>query len=158
SFCFFLHKDKTDGFFSPADSIAPYFDFGHAGFRQICRQRLAASDSGFGFIHCGIGFFCLRLAALLILAMIQKQIKVINELGIHARPAGLIVNMAATFRKCELLLENEEGMEVNAKSIMGVMMLAAAYGSTLILTAKGEDEEKAVAAIEKLFADKFDED
>lgn len=90
--------------------------------------------------------------------MIQKQIKVINELGIHARPAGLIVNMAATFRKCELLLENEEGMEVNAKSIMGVMMLAAAYGSTLILTAKGEDEEKAVAAIEKLFADKFDED
>ena len=89
--------------------------------------------------------------------MTKKKIKVINELGVHARPAGLIVNLAASF-PCEIWLENEEGMEVNAKSIMGVMMLAAAYGSTLILTAKGEDEEKAVAAIEKLFADKFDED
>ena len=89
--------------------------------------------------------------------MIKKQIKVVNELGIHARPAGLIVNVASSF-PCEVWLENEEGMNVNAKSIMGVMMLAAACGSVLTLTAKGSHEEEAVKTIEKLFKDKFDED
>jgi phosphocarrier protein len=89
--------------------------------------------------------------------MIKKQIKVVNELGIHARPAGLIVNAASSF-PCEVWLENEEGMNVNAKSIMGVMMLAAACGSVLTLTAKGSQEEEAVKTIEKLFKDKFDED
>lgn len=89
--------------------------------------------------------------------MIKKQIKVVNELGIHARPAGLIVNAASAY-PCEVWLENEEGMNVNAKSIMGVMMLAAACGSVLTLTAKGSGEEEAVKAVEKLFKDKFDED
>ena len=90
--------------------------------------------------------------------MIKKTIKVENELGIHARPSGLIVSTASTFPECEIRLENEEGMEVNAKSIMGVMMLAAAYNSNIILTADGKNEEKAIAAIEKLFANKFDEE
>ncbi|MCR4820298.1 MAG: HPr family phosphocarrier protein [Elusimicrobiales bacterium] len=89
--------------------------------------------------------------------MIKKNIKVVNELGIHARPAGMIVNTASSF-PCEVWLENEDGMNVNAKSIMGVMMLAAACGSNLLLTANGGKEEDAVKAIEKLFADKFDED
>lgn len=89
--------------------------------------------------------------------MTKKQIKVVNELGVHARPAGMIVNTASSF-PCEVWLENEAGMNVNAKSIMGVMMLAVACGSTVTLTTKGENEEAAAEAVAKLFADKFDEE
>ncbi|HAH32087.1 MAG TPA: phosphocarrier protein HPr [Elusimicrobia bacterium] len=88
--------------------------------------------------------------------MIKKDLRVINELGIHARPAGMLANTASKFA-CELKLIKDK-MEVNCKSIMGVMTLAAGKDSTLTVVASGSDEAAAMAAIEELFASKFDED
>lgn len=88
--------------------------------------------------------------------MIKKDITITNELGIHARPAGMIANTSSRFA-CDIKLV-KEGMEVNAKSIMGIMTLAAGRGSVIEVTAKGKDEAEAVAAIADLFARKFDED
>lgn len=88
--------------------------------------------------------------------MIKKDLKIVNELGIHARPAGMLANTASRFA-CDIKLE-KDGMEVNAKSIMGIMTLAAGSGSVITVTAKGKDEAEAVKALEALFARKFDED
>lgn len=88
--------------------------------------------------------------------MIQKELKIINRLGLHARPAAQIAQTAGNFA-CKLTLCKDH-VSVNAKSIMGVMMLAAECGATLQLTADGSDEVQAVAAIEKLVADKFNEE
>jgi len=88
--------------------------------------------------------------------MTEKNIIVQNKLGLHARPAALVVSEASRFR-AEVYL-NKDGVEVNAKSIMGVMMLAAEMGSQIHITADGEDEELAVQALEALFASKFDEE
>ncbi len=88
--------------------------------------------------------------------MIKKSITIINELGIHARPAGMIANISSHF-VCDLKLI-KDGMEVNAKSIMGIMTLAAGKGSVIEVIAKGKDEAAAVAAIADLFTRKFEED
>ena len=88
--------------------------------------------------------------------MIKRDITIINELGIHARPAGMVSNTASRF-DCDIKLV-KDGMEVNAKSIMGIMTLAAGKGSIIEVTAKGRDEGDAVTAIVDLFARKFDED
>ncbi|MDA8131141.1 MAG: HPr family phosphocarrier protein [Elusimicrobia bacterium] len=88
--------------------------------------------------------------------MTKRTIKIINELGIHARPAGMIANTASRFA-CDIRLV-KDGMEVNAKSIMGIMTLAAGKGSAIEITAKGSDEGEAVAALADLFEKKFDED
>ena len=87
---------------------------------------------------------------------IQKPVQIVNKLGLHARPAALLVQEASKF-KSKIELQSDE-LKVNAKSIMGVMMLAAAFGSTLIIIADGEDAEQAVAAIEALIQRKFDEE
>lgn len=88
--------------------------------------------------------------------MIKKELKIINELGIHARPAGMLANTASRF-SCDIKLL-KDGMEINAKSIMGIMTLAAAGGSVIELIAKGRDEAEAVKALTELFARKFDEE
>jgi phosphocarrier protein len=88
--------------------------------------------------------------------MIKRSITIINELGIHARPAGMIANTCSRFA-CDIKLV-KDGMEVNAKSIMGIMTLAAGKGSVIEVSAKGGDEADAVKAIEELFARKFDEE
>lgn len=88
--------------------------------------------------------------------MIKREITIINELGIHARPAGMVANTASRFASDIKLVK--DGMEVNAKSIMGIMTLAAGKGSIIEVTAKGKDEADAVAAIADLFARKFDEE
>jgi phosphocarrier protein len=88
--------------------------------------------------------------------MTQKELTVQNRLGLHARPAALVVSEASKFHS-EIHLA-KDGVEVNAKSIMGVMMLAAEKGSTILVTASGDDEQHAVEAIEALFAAKFDEE
>jgi len=88
--------------------------------------------------------------------MTKKDITITNELGIHARPAGMIANTSSRFA-CDIKLV-KDGMEVNAKSIMGIMTLAAGKGSVIEVTARGKDEAEAVAAIADLFARKFDED
>jgi phosphocarrier protein len=88
--------------------------------------------------------------------LIQKEITLTNRLGLHARPAAMVVQLASKF-KSEIKLKKED-VEVNAKSIMGVMMLAAEMGSKIFIRAEGEDETQAVEALAKLFDDKFRED
>lgn len=88
--------------------------------------------------------------------MTKKSITITNDLGIHARPAGMIANTCARFAS-EIRLA-KDGMEVNAKSIMGIMTLAAGRGTVIEVSAKGKDEAEAVAALADLFARKFDED
>jgi phosphocarrier protein HPr len=78
-----------------------------------------------------------------------------NELGLHARPAALFVQLATRFASEIYLSKN--GVEVNGKSIMGVMMLAAECGSTLEVRAEGVDEERAVAELVALIQRGFDE-
>ncbi len=87
--------------------------------------------------------------------MARAEIQIINKLGMHARASAKLTQLAGSY-KCEVWL-SRNGRRVNAKSIMGVMMLAAGRGSTLIIEAEGEDAEAALAALQKLIADKFDE-
>lgn len=87
---------------------------------------------------------------------IEKVVKIINKLGLHARPAALLVQEASKY-SCNIELETNE-IKVNGKSIMGVMMLAAAYDSDLRIIADGEDAETAISGIEALIASKFNED
>ena len=86
----------------------------------------------------------------------SRDILVINKLGIHARPAAMFVKTANKFAS-DITVE-KDGERVNGKSIMGLMMLAAAQGSKLIITAEGHDAEAAVLELESLFQRKFDEE
>lgn len=88
--------------------------------------------------------------------MIQQDLEIKNRLGLHARPAALIAQTAAGFG-CDISLA-KDGITVNAKSIMGVMMLAAEYGSSLQLSTNGSDEKDAFEAIKALFDNKFNEE
>jgi len=87
--------------------------------------------------------------------MAERSAKIVNKLGIHARPAAEIVKTASRFGSSITIVRDD--LEVNGKSIMGVMMLAAEYGSELLLRADGSDEEDAVSAIAKLIESKFGE-
>ena len=87
--------------------------------------------------------------------MVERSVTIANKNGLHARPAAEIVKTAAKF-KCDITLVREE-LEVNGKSIMGVMMLAAEFGSTLLLRADGPDADDAVAALATLIESKFGE-
>ena len=86
---------------------------------------------------------------------IERQVEIVNPLGFHARPAAEFVRLAASFH-CDLWLE-KDGVEVNAKSIMGVLMLAAEKGSQLMIRAKGDDADDALAALGDLIAGGFEE-
>lgn len=87
---------------------------------------------------------------------VSKELTVINKLGIHARPAALFVKVASRFQ-CDITVE-KDGEQINGKSIMGLMMLAAAQGSRLKLIAEGPDADAAVRELEQLFLQKFNED
>jgi phosphocarrier protein len=87
--------------------------------------------------------------------MIERVVTIANKNGLHARPAAEIVKLAAKF-KSDIRLARED-LEVNGKSIMGVMMLAAGKGALITIEAEGEDAAAALGALQKLFADKFDE-
>ena len=88
--------------------------------------------------------------------MVEHNLKIINQLGLHARPAALIAQTAGNFASAISL--TKDNVKVDAKSIMGVMMLAAEHGSTLQLTVDGPDEKEAAAAIKQLFDNKFNEE
>lgn len=88
--------------------------------------------------------------------MVQKELTILNRLGLHARPAAQIAQIAAGFT-CDIEL-TKDNVTINAKSIMGVMMLAAEFGSSVRVTANGADENQALCALEKLFNDKFNEE
>ena len=84
-----------------------------------------------------------------------KELLVQNKMGIHARPAAMIVRVTNKF-KSEVLVEKDEE-QVNGKSIMGLMMLAAARGTKVKFIATGEDAAQMLAELDALFAKKFDE-
>jgi len=88
--------------------------------------------------------------------MIRKTIVVENKLGLHARPCAMLVKTASKYRS-DLLIK-KDNIEVNGKSIMGVMMLAAEYKSELELIANGVDEEFMIDEISDLFKTKFNEE
>lgn len=87
--------------------------------------------------------------------MVQREIEIINRLGLHARAAAKLVHTAARFDAQVHLLR--DGEEVDAKSILGILMLAAAQGTRMTVRCDGSDEEAALAAVTQLIADRFDE-
>jgi phosphocarrier protein len=87
--------------------------------------------------------------------MPERDVKIINKLGIHARPAAEIVKTAGKFKSDITIVRDD--LEVNAKSIMGVMMLAAENGATIALRAIGDDAEAALDALCAVIANKFGE-
>jgi phosphocarrier protein len=87
--------------------------------------------------------------------MLQQDAQIINKLGLHARASAKLTQLASTF-PCEVWL-TRNGRRVNAKSIMGVMMLAAAKGSTISIETTGEKEQEAMTALQALIADYFGE-
>lgn len=87
--------------------------------------------------------------------MPRAEAEIINRLGLHARAAARLTQTASGFRS-EVWLERN-GRRVNAKSIMGVMMLAAGKGSSIVVETEGEDSEQALASILSLIADRFGE-
>lgn len=87
--------------------------------------------------------------------MISKDIQIVNKLGLHARAAAKLVHTAARFDSDVKVRKGTE--EVDAKSILGILLLAAAKGTTITVSADGKDEQEAVDSIEQLIAAKFDE-
>ncbi|HSU93013.1 MAG TPA: HPr family phosphocarrier protein [Gemmatimonadaceae bacterium] len=85
----------------------------------------------------------------------ERTVEIVNRNGLHARPAAEIVKLSSRFN-CEITIVRDD-LEVNGKSIMGVMMLAAEYGSNILVRANGPDAEQAVNAIADLVAAKFGE-
>jgi phosphocarrier protein len=88
--------------------------------------------------------------------MIAKDFIIINRLGIHARPAALFAKTASHFKSSIKI--QKDGLEVNGKSIMGIMMLAAAKGNRITILAEGKDEQDAIEALGELIIKKFGED
>ena len=89
-------------------------------------------------------------------AKVTKVLTVVNKLGIHARPAAVFAKTANKF-KSDVFVE-KDGETINAKSIMGLMMLAAGPGSKILIIAQGPDAAEAIKAIEELMAGKFGEE
>lgn len=90
------------------------------------------------------------------LDVVAKETVVENRLGIHARPATLVVKAAATF-EADIFLSKGDVGRVNGKSIMGVMMLAAEQGATILVEAEGADEDQAVATVAELLSTSFED-
>ena len=88
--------------------------------------------------------------------MLRTEAEIVNKLGLHARAAAKLTQLAGNFAAEVWLSRN--GRRVNAKSIMGVMMLAAGKGSRVVIEADGEDAESALAAVVRLIAERFGEE
>lgn len=88
--------------------------------------------------------------------MQEKTVTIKNRAGIHARPAALLVKTANNFA-ADIYIE-KDGERINGKSIMGIITLGATYNTPLKIIADGEDEAQALAAIDRLFENKFEED
>jgi len=86
----------------------------------------------------------------------ETSIEVVNRLGLHARAAAKLVHLASAFA-CQVLLVADDGEEIDAKSILGILLLAAGQGTRLRLRCDGPDEQRATAEIVALFADRFGE-
>jgi phosphocarrier protein len=88
--------------------------------------------------------------------MQQRDVEIVNKLGLHARPSAKLTQLASSFKSQVHMARN--GRRINAKSIMGVMMLAAAKGSTVTLETNGEDELEAIDALSGLISSGFGEE
>jgi phosphocarrier protein len=88
--------------------------------------------------------------------MQQRDVEIVNKLGLHARPSARLTQLAGSFKSNVFMSRN--GRRVNAKSIMGVMMLAAAKGSTITLETEGDDEVEAIDALAGLISSGFGEE
>jgi phosphocarrier protein len=87
--------------------------------------------------------------------MTEAEVLIKNQLGLHVRACSKFVRTASRFKNTEVLVSHD-GLEVNGKSIMGVMMLAAEMGSTIKIRAQGPEESEAVAALKELVDGKFE--
>jgi phosphocarrier protein len=87
--------------------------------------------------------------------MIERELEIVNRLGLHARAAAKLVQAAARYRSRVTL--NRDGESVDAKSILGILLLAAPQGERISVRCEGDDEEPAMSAIQGLFADFFGE-
>ena len=88
--------------------------------------------------------------------MIERETEIVNRLGLHARAAAKLVHTAGSFQSRISLAK--DGEEVDAKSILGILLMAAAQGSQLVVRAEGDDEQAAIDAVLKLISDRFDEE
>lgn len=88
--------------------------------------------------------------------MQQRDVEIVNKLGLHARPSARLTQLASSFKSNVFMSRN--GRRVNAKSIMGVMMLAAAKGTTVSLETDGDDEAEAIDALASLISSGFGEE
>lgn len=88
--------------------------------------------------------------------MIERQVEIINRLGLHARAAAKLVHTASAYEAQVTL--SKDGDEVDAKSILGILLLAAAQGNQLTVRCEGSDEEAAMEAVTGLIADRFEEE
>jgi phosphocarrier protein HPr len=88
--------------------------------------------------------------------MIERETEIVNRLGLHARAAAKLVHTAGGFQSRVTVVK--DGEEVDAKSILGILLLAAGQGSQVIVRAEGQDEEDAVRAVTTLIANRFDEE
>lgn len=89
--------------------------------------------------------------------MLEKKIKIVNSLGLHARAAAQLVRLAGQFNSKIQISRTDNGISADAKSILSVLSLAAARGTILNLKCVGEDEKEAFNAVEKLFTEGFGE-
>lgn len=88
--------------------------------------------------------------------MTEREVEIVNRLGLHARAAAKLVQTAGRF-DCQVHLV-KDGDEVDAKSILGILLLAAAQGTLVTVRCEGEEEEEALEAVTRLIADRFDEE
>ena len=88
--------------------------------------------------------------------MQQRDVEIVNKLGLHARPSAKLTQLASGFKSNVFM--TRKGRRINAKSIMGVMMLAAAKGSTITLETEGDDEVEAINALAELISSGFGEE
>ena len=89
--------------------------------------------------------------------MEYKKLTLKNKLGLHLRAASKLSNLATTFQ-CDISISNGDRKKINAKSVLGITLLAAAFGTSVYIEASGKDEKQAINEIEKLFNNKFGEE
>jgi phosphocarrier protein HPr len=88
--------------------------------------------------------------------MIEREVEIVNRLGLHARAAAKLVHTSGAFQSRVTVIK--DGEEVDAKSILGILLLAAGQGSQITLRCQGPDEEEALRAVAALIADRFEEE
>lgn len=88
--------------------------------------------------------------------MVERELEIVNRLGLHARAAAKLVHLTGQYKS--RIRVAKDGDEVDAKSILAVLLLAAAQGTTVLVKCEGEDEREAMEAVAKLIANRFDEE